>query len=67
MNQLFENSLLIISCGYYLLIAYGVVKLPQRGQQKFDQYSSRKKTLLLLAAYIIIAWAAYSIIRDLSS
>ena len=65
MNNLFEHSLPIIACGYYLLIAYGVVKLPQPGQQKFDAYSSRKKALLLSAAYIIIVLSIYLIIRDL--
>ena len=65
MNKLFDHSLPIICCGYFLLIAYGVVKLPQPRQQKFDGFMSRKRPLLLSVAYIVIALSIYLIIRDL--
>lgn len=65
MNKLFDHSLPIILCGYFLLIAYGVVKLPQRRQQRFDEYMSRKRPLLLSTAYLVIALSIYLIIRDL--
>ena len=65
MNKLFDHSLPILCCGYFLLIAYGGVKLPQPRQQKFDEFISRKKLLLLSVAYIIIALSIYLIIRDL--
>jgi len=66
MNKLFNHSLPIICCGYYLLIAHGVVKLPPTRQLKFDEFMSRKKPLMLSAAYIIIAYSIYLIIGDLS-
>ncbi|MBN8851784.1 MAG: hypothetical protein BGO55_05755 [Sphingobacteriales bacterium 50-39] len=66
MNKLFDHSLPLICCGYYLLISYGVVRLPPPRQQKFDKYTGKKKTLLLAVAYIAIAWSIYLIIRDLS-
>jgi hypothetical protein len=65
MSQLFEHSLLFLGCGYYLLIAYGVVKLPQKGQQRFDGYSSRKKAFMLMGTYVVMAWLVYLIVLDL--
>ena len=66
MNKIFDHSLPIICCAYFLLIAYGIVKLPPPRQQKFDAFMSRKRPLMLAVAYIIIAFSSYLIIRDLS-
>jgi|GEM_PF-6899959 len=66
MNNLLDHSLPIICCGYFLLLSYGVVKLPPPRQQKFDQYMSRRRPFVLTAAYIVIAWSVYLIVRDLA-
>jgi hypothetical protein len=66
MNDLFEHSLLLLGCGYYLLIAYGVVKLPPQRQQKFDALMKKRRVLLLVVAYILIGVLVYLIVRDLS-
>ena len=65
MDKLFDHSLPILCCGYFLLIAYGVVKLPAPRQQKFDDFMSRKRPFLLAVAYLIIALSIYMIVRDL--
>lgn len=65
MNKLFDHSVPIFGCGYFLLIAYGVVRLPQPRQQKFDEFMSKKRPLKLAVAYSLIAFSIYLIIRDL--
>jgi len=66
MNKIFEHSLLLLGCGYYLLIAYGIVKLPPLRQQKFDELMRKRRVLLLALAYVIIVLLIFLIARDLS-
>jgi hypothetical protein len=66
MNKLLYHSVPIICCGYFLLIYYGVVKLPQPKQKRFDEYMSKKRPFLLTMSYVIIALSILLIIRDLS-
>jgi hypothetical protein len=66
MNKIVDHSIPILCCVYYLLIAYGVVKLPPQRQQKFDALLQKRKTLYVVAAYVIIALSIFWMVWDLS-
>jgi hypothetical protein len=61
------NYCIPLICGvYYLLIVYGIVKLPQHRQLQFDGYSKTKKKVFIILAYALIAASAIAIIWDLA-
>lgn len=49
----------------YLLLVKGVIKLPPERQMRFDEFISRKKTLMLTLTYGLILVSMVLIARDL--
>jgi hypothetical protein len=65
MDRIFDYCIVLFSGIVYVLLAKGFIKLPTDRQIAFDQYSERKKQILLISAYALIAFSLTAIVWNL--
>ena len=65
MAKLFNYFIPLVSIVYFLLILKGIIKLPTEKQQKFDNYISNRKDLMLYISYLLIIILVILIVKGL--
>jgi hypothetical protein len=65
MDKILDDSIPLICAVIYLLLIKGVITLPQERQMKFNEFMSRRKTLMLPLTYGLILFSLGMIIKHL--
>ena len=65
MDRIFRYCLGLFCGLVHVLLAKGIIKLPLQRQIEFDQYSERKKRILLISAYALVAFCIIAILWNL--
>jgi len=66
-GELINHFILLLLSIWYILVAKGVVKLPQASQERYDRQSVSRKKLWVLLACILIVIFIVLIIKDLQN
>ena len=64
-GDLINHFMLLLLSIWYILVAKGIVKLPQASQERYDRQTNLRKKLWLLLASILIVILVVLIIRDI--